>query len=339
MAKSNLIVHQSKSRTHEDLKRLQALPLVQKIELTKRRIHQWYTSFNSKVYIAFSGGKDSTVLLDIARQVFNDIPAVFSNTGLEYPEIVKFAKSFENVVEVKPKMSFKQVIDNYGWAVVSKVQSMAISRYNNTKDPLQKEYRLHGTKNGVEIGSAGVISDKHKYLLDAPFKISEKCCEQLKKKPFKEYQKKSKRVPIMGTMADESKLREQMYIQHGCNMFDNTNPISAPMSFWTEQDVLEYIVKNKTPYCEDIYGQIKPTKDFLQVDMFGGADEKQTLKCTKEQRTGCMWCMFGLELETLANHGENRFTRMKKTHPKQWNAVINKYGAREVLDFMKLPYN
>ena len=339
MSKNNLIIPQAQ-RTHADLKRLQALPLQQKIMLFKRRVFQFQNLFDGHVYGAFSGGKDSTMMMNLIWEDFPEIPGVFSNTGLEYPEIVKFVKKTaetNNVEIVRPKMSFKQVIDKKGWAVVSKVQSMAISRYRNTKDPLQKEYRTTGCKNGEKIGMAGVISKKHQYLIDAPFKISEGCCDALKKSPFKVYQRETGRKPIIGTMAEESELRLSQYIKHGCNMLEKGNPMSAPMSFFTEQDVLNYFRLTGKEYCS-VYGDIAPTKEFLQMDMFGADDEAQKYTTTGEKRTGCMWCMFGLEQETLANNGENRFTRMRKTHPKQWDAVVNKYGGKEVLEFMNLPY-
>jgi 3'-phosphoadenosine 5'-phosphosulfate sulfotransferase (PAPS reductase)/FAD synthetase len=102
------------------LAELQALPLERKIQITQTRIIEWYTRWKGQVYVSFSGGKDSTVLLHIARQCFPDIEAVFVNTGLEYPEIQKFAKSFDNVTVVRPKMSFVDVIKNYGYPVISK---------------------------------------------------------------------------------------------------------------------------------------------------------------------------------------------------------------------------
>ena len=69
------------------LKELQALSLERKIQITQTRIMEWYYRYSGKVYVSFSGGKDSTVMLDLARRAFPDIPAVFVNTGLEYPEI------------------------------------------------------------------------------------------------------------------------------------------------------------------------------------------------------------------------------------------------------------
>ena len=98
-------------RTKDDLRKLQALPLDLKIPLTKRRIRDWVREFGTDgVYVSFSGGKDSTVLLHIVREMFPDVEAVFVNTGLEYPEIQKFVKTFENVTIMRPKMRFDEVI-------------------------------------------------------------------------------------------------------------------------------------------------------------------------------------------------------------------------------------
>lgn len=103
--------------TNEQLKMLQALPLNIKIRKTEQRIREWYEHWEGQVYVSFSGGKDSTVLLDIARHVYPNMPAVFSDTGLEYPEIKEFVKSFPNVTIVKPKHSFKQILTKYGYPI------------------------------------------------------------------------------------------------------------------------------------------------------------------------------------------------------------------------------
>ena len=108
------------------LKELQALPLERKIQITQTRIIEWYQHYNGNVCISFSGGKDSTVLLHIARRLYPDIPAVFSNTGLEYPEIQRFVKSFDNIDIVTPSMRFDQVISTYGYPLIGKEVAEAI---------------------------------------------------------------------------------------------------------------------------------------------------------------------------------------------------------------------
>ena len=96
--------------TKGDLQQMQSLPLSVKILMTKRRIREWYDYWDGQVYVSFSGGKDSTVLLHIAREVYPDIEAVFVNTGLEYPEIQSFVKTFDNVTILRPKMRLDEVI-------------------------------------------------------------------------------------------------------------------------------------------------------------------------------------------------------------------------------------
>lgn len=78
------------------------------------------------MYVSYSGGKDSTVLLHLVRSMYPDVPAVFSDTGLEFPEIRKFAMSHENVSSVRPKMLFPDVVSTYGYPIISKEVAEAI---------------------------------------------------------------------------------------------------------------------------------------------------------------------------------------------------------------------
>lgn len=110
----------------ERLRELQALPLERKIQITQARIIEWYQHYNGQVCVSFSGGKDSTVLLHIARKIYPDIPAVFSNTGLEYASIQRFVKTWDNVDIVVPKMRFDEVVSTYGYPLIGKEVAEAI---------------------------------------------------------------------------------------------------------------------------------------------------------------------------------------------------------------------
>lgn len=305
------------------LKMRQAMSLEDKIRFTERRINEWVKQFGEDgVYVSFSGGKDSTVLLDICRKLYPNIKAMFVDTGLEYPEIREFVKSFENVDIIRPKMMFNKVIEEYGFPIISKEVSEAI--YNARKHLADgKKYKSFYQK----LTGEGEFADKRKpfactkwkFLLDAPFKISHKCCWIMKKTPAHNYYKETDRKPIIGTMAEESRLRTQQYLKQGCNGFENKIPTSTPMAFWTEQDVLAYIKKFNIPYAS-VYGEL--------------IEDENKLKFTGCQRTGCMFCGFGCHLEKEPN----RFQKLAHTHTHQWDYIINKLGMGKVLDFLNIEY-
>ena len=315
--------------TPEDLKMMQSWSLERKIQVTQTRIIEWYQRNNGKVYVSFSGGKDSTVLLDLVRRIYPDVPAVFIDTGLEYPELREFVKTIPNVTWLKPEMNFRKVIETYGYPIISKEVSK----------------RVHWGKRYIEEGKVGYWAyksltqpvftkdgkrspyDKHKYgyLLDAPFKASDNCCKIMKKDTAHKYGKQTGRKPIIATMAYESQLRKMAWLKNGCNSFDATNPVSTPMSFWTEQDVLRYIKESNIPYAS-VYGDIKQDKN----------GKYYTTGCN---RTGCVFCGFGCHLEKQPN----RFQRLKQTHPKLWSYCMKPLdegglGMKEVLDYIGVKY-
>ena len=285
--------------TGEELSMLQKLPLDLKILKTKQRIREYYNHFAGKVYVSFSGGKDSTVLLDIVRQEFPEVKAVYVDTGLEFPEIKQFIKTIDNIEILRPEMSFKQVIEQYGYPVISK--EVAYTIYYARKGSQWAIDRLNGKH-------AYGNHKKYKYLLDADFKISSICCDIMKKRPVKKFEKQTGLHPIVGTMADEGGQRKSAYLRNGCNSFKGTRPMSTPLGFWKEEDIWDYIHKFKLLYC--------PIYDC-------GYD-----------RTGCMFCMFGAHLEKQPN----RFQLMKQTHPQIYDYCINKIGLGHVLDFLNIKY-
>ena len=303
-----------------ELKLLQNYPLDLKIEKTKLRIREWYEHYNGEVYISFSGGKDSTVLLDIVRNMYPDVEAVFSNTGLEFPEIVKFVKTFDNVTIIKPEKTFKRVIEEKGYPVISKSVSNCVRLARKNIEEGKDTLRVRQIK-GLEKGSK-FNKSKWQFLLDAPFKISDECCNELKKKPMKKYEKESGKKPFIATMAEEGQQREAAYLKTGCNAFNNGR--SQPMGFWTEQDVLQYIFENKLKICS-VYGDVVKESDMLGNKYY---------RTTGEKRSGCIFCMFGCHLE----ESPNRFERLKYTHPTQYRYCMEKLGLKEVLDYIGVKY-
>lgn len=294
--------------TREDLKYYQSLPLDLKIAKTKDNIREFVREFGvDDVYVSFSGGKDSTVLLDIARKMYPEIEAVFVNTGLEYPEIQKFVKTFDNVRVVYPKHTFREVISEYGYPIIGKETAHNLS------------YAQKGARwaldmvNGESKQASGELSrfniQKYKPLLNVDFKVSDACCRIMKKQPAHSI----KKMPIIATMAEESNLRLQQWLAKGCNSFDGIIA-SKPMSFWTQQDVLKYIKQSNLPIAS-VYGEI--------VEKDGQTSLLDTELCTTGcSRTGCIYCGFGAHLEK----GEGRFQRLKRTHPRLWVYCIEGGG-------------
>ena len=304
------------SITKQELIMLQSLPLDIKVMKTKQRICEWINFYEENgVYVSFSGGKDSIVLLDLVRQVNPNILGVYIDTGLEYPEIKQFVKSVENIQIIRPELSFKQVIEKYGYPMVSKQQAQYIHEYKHTKSSYMKMRRMQGDSKG-----RFKISEKYKYLVNAPFDISHKCCDKLKKEPIKKYEKDTGRVPFIGTHCDDSILRMQQYLKNGCNSFLSKRPMSKPLSFWKETDIIEYIKINELNY-PSVYGEIV-------------IDENNNYKFSKLKGTGCIFCGFGVQLEKEPN----RFQKLEKSHPQLYNYCMNKLGFKEVCDYMNIPY-
>jgi 3'-phosphoadenosine 5'-phosphosulfate sulfotransferase (PAPS reductase)/FAD synthetase len=291
------------------LSQRQSLPLAGKIRLSEQRIREFHEHCQGKTAVSFSGGKDSTVLLNLVRNLYPDTPAVFVDTGLEYPEIREFVKTIPNVTWLKPFKTFKKILEDEGYPVVSKKVATMLRQCQNPTEKNQATRKLVLTGvNSEGKASTFKLPAKYRHYVNAPFKISEKCCDHMKKRPFYWYHKETGRFPYVGTMASDSKIRQMAWLSSGCNNFNGTKTQSKPLSIWKEEDIWEYLKTEGLPYSK-IY------------DM-------------GYKRTGCMFCMFGLQKEL----NPNRFHLMKKTHPKLYDYCINKLGLKPILDYMRILY-
>jgi len=201
----------------------------------------------------------------------------------------------------------------------------------------------HTEKGVIQENEYSTMYDKRRYqfMLEAPFEVSDRCCAVMKKAPTHKYQKDTGRNPMTAQMASESSLRMKNWLVNGCNGFNMKRPISNPMAFWTEQDVLLYIYANKIPICS-VYGDVvKDTEVDGQLDLedIYGKElfdlGRPLLKTTGCDRTGCMFCAYGCQCET----GEGRFERLKKTHPKQYDYIMRPWeqgglNYKEVIDWI-----
>lgn len=177
-------------------------------------------------------------------------------------------------------------------------------------------YRLKRLNGDVKQPGGFLDMSKWKPLLDVDFRLSANCCSVMKKSPIKAHAKRTGKHPITAQMATESRLRAQKWLQHGCNGFDMKEPKSNPMSFWTEQDVLQYIKENNIPIAS-VYGDIV-SRDGDGFEYSCELVPGSKLYTTGCKRTGCIFCAFGCHLEKEPS----RFQRLKQTHPRQYEYCI-----------------
>ena len=140
----------------------------------------------------------------------------------------------------------------------------------------------------------------------------------MKIQPLDKFTKEMGRQAIIGTMAAESNRRTMSWLQNGCNAYDSKRPISKPLSFWLEQDVLYYIRENNIPIA-DVYGEI--------------IEKNGKLITTGEKRTGCMFCLVGCHLDE-----ENKFQRMKETHYSMYKYCMNVLGLDKILSYLGIEH-
>ena len=183
------------------LKELQALPLDRKIGVTSARIIEWYNHFKGRVYVSYSGGADSTVLLHLVRSVFPDILAVFVDTGLEYPELRDHVKQTDNVLWIKPEMNYKDVIKQYGWTFPSK--EIARKIYYARQGSRWAINLMQGLKTDGSVSKYAQRCVKWNDLINSPFLISDRCCDIMKERPIKSHPLLQNQYSYVGTRTEE----------------------------------------------------------------------------------------------------------------------------------------
>ena len=279
---------------------LRSMNLESKIIQTKYLIKQTINEFGLEhVYISYSGGKDSTVLSHIAKQLYPDILHIFANTTNEYPETLQHIRwekeeNNTNLITVIPKdaygnaWTFKRVVETYGYPMFSKRIANAIRTYQHALSDTTKQHSIDYINRNFK---------KYEKYKELP--ISDKCCDKLKKEPLKRKAKElDMKCAILGILASESYQREKDWINYGCNVFyQRKENQSRPLSFWTDNDILDYIKKYN----------IKISK----------------LYNMGYSRNGCMYCGFGVHLEK----GKNRFQLLAATHPIQYKYFAKNFGV------------
>lgn len=342
----------------KELNRRLALPLDSKIFHFVSVFVEFFITYHGEVALMWSAGQDSDVGCDIVDRLWTgeftgkyitketwelvtSYPKpvrVFCNTGLEFNELVDRVKdrqkSHNDVVVLKPKMGFIRVIKEIGVAVGSKKIAEGLVRLKkylanpSPKNEATRRLLLTGVKRDGSMSKHYKLSDRWLKLMDAPFNVSNKCCDIFKKEPYEEYAKQTGKKPVVFTTAVESSQRTMAYMASGCNTYDKGKEKCRPFSIFTKGDAWEYAERFGIRFAEVYY---KRTVDVEQLD---GSFVTRTLEA--ETRTGCTFCMFGVHLEPKGKN--NRIQRLALSHPKYYDAIINKGGLGSILKYCGIPY-
>jgi len=284
-------------------------PLSLKLRMTRSRINAVIDEYGEEnCYIGFSGGKDSTILSHIILSMGYKIEHVFSNTRLEYPECIDFARKWCKKNKVKltmvlPEKKPEEIWKKYGYPMFSKEIAEYLERarhgYNLPPRHLKK------IKGFIKrLGYRGNFEDKEKlknFFKYRGIKISAKCCNYLKKEPMKKWAEQSgKKVAILGTRAEESQIRRVVWVRKGCVYQRGTKEVIVnPIIIFTEKDIKDYAKKHKIRFAKIYYQGMK--------------------------RNGCYACGFGCHLAE-----ENNFQKLKKRNPVLWKNVTNHWGFGKI---------
>ena len=196
----------------------------EKLTYTREVIRKAYEEFGDKLSVSCSFGKDSLVVLALAREVLPDIPVLWANTGVEFPETVKFARKLAeewnlNLIECKPVKTFWQCVEEYGF-------------------PWPRKIRL---KNGTKAPG------------------TPRCCYYMKELPMrKAVEELGIEATIDGVRAEESYNRKWAIIRHGVQVFVKKKGywFIHPIAYWTSSDIWRFIEENSLP-VNPLYDKIE----------------------------------------------------------------------------------
>ena len=300
-----------KQYSYEDLKSLQSRSLDEKIIWSHAVIKKAWGK-KCRWSTAFSAGKDSTVLLHLLLQHQQDIPVIYGNTMIEFPECIQFAKFLRkewhlNYYEARPAVSFWWVVQEYGWPLMGKTFGVGGVAHKSSRKQFFQELEEHGELDG-------------QYAIQAEVPISSACCTFLKVRPSAKVQKQLGIEGVfLGILAGESRQRMFNFLKYGELYEVKTDHLwkCHPLAIWTDDDVWAYIKRFNVPYAK-LY-------DMGYYNDFG--------EYIHHKRNGCMFC--GMDIKFPDNH----LAIMRRTHPKLWEFLMKKKGLGQVLLSLRFAIN
>ena len=276
-----------------------------------QKIQQIITKYGEEnFYIAFSGGKDSTVLHHLIDMAIpkNNIPRVYCNTGIELKMIQDFVTELwcndDRIVTIRPSVNIRETLETYGYPFKSKKHSKVVKIYQKYGTTQTTKVYLGEcpTKNKTEIEPKSFQCPdclRYQFNEDFKIKISDACCYRMKEQPMIERAKRNNKLySIIGIRSSEGGRR----MKAKCLAFENKKlksfqPLVPINEEWEEWFINEYDIK----IC-DIY---KPPFNF--------------------NRTGCKGCPFAIHLQSELDILETFFPAERKQCELIWKPVYDEY--------------
>jgi 3'-phosphoadenosine 5'-phosphosulfate sulfotransferase (PAPS reductase)/FAD synthetase len=270
------------------------------------RINHIKNTLNTNIdntYISFSGGKDSTILhylIDIALPN-NNIPRVFINTGIEYNYIVNFVKDLQKnddrIIIINSCINIKNMLETYGYPFKSKEHSKRLEMYQNgSSSEWVTNYLDEHKISKFKCPKVLLYQFNKNYHI----KISDKCCQKLKKDVIHNYEKdNNKKCGITGMRNSEGGQRAHI----NCILLDKKgnlkryHPLAKVTDDWCEWFIDKYNIKLCKLYYEPF----------------------------NFKRTGCKGCPFSLDLQKQLDIMEKYLPHELSQCEKIWEVVYKDY--------------
>lgn len=279
------------------------LTLFDRLEVIKATNQKYDLEHNA--YLSFSGGKDSTILhylLDMALPN-NKIPRVFINTGIEYQMIVDFVKGLaskdDRFVILQPSTPIKPMLEKYGYPFKSKQHSHNVALYQHSGIGLSVKRYLGFIESNTKFRCPKML--EYQFTNNFNLKISDQCCNKLKKEPIHKWEKANSRpIAITGMRRGEGGQRASI---KGCVLTDDKgnlkkfHPLLVVDNEWEDT----FIKANRIDVC-DLY---KPPYNF--------------------RRTGCKFCPFSLDLQEQLEVASRLLPNERKQAEIIWKPVFEEY--------------
>lgn len=262
-------------------------------------------NLEENAFISFSGGKDSTVLSRLIDEALpgNRIPRVFFNTGIEYKMLVDFvkekAKEDDRIIIVNSGVNIKVMLEEKGYPFKSKEFSQKLRTYQSSGNckTVTDYLGLTGNKEKAYLCPKDL---KVCFSPDFPFRVSDKCCNELKKKISEKWGKINKRpVVITGIVKNEGGVRQS---RTSCAVFDEGKLKKFHPLFPVSKDFVD-----KAIY---IY-QIELCKLYYPPFNF--------------ERTGCKGCPYNLKLKEQLEVMKELLPNEYKQCEMIWGKVYDEY--------------